>query len=188
MHLQQSINQPLAQRLEVLNTTGLVASPFTGAVAIATLLFAGASEFIGPQGAVAIPSWLTTINDADQGTLVRIFQPGVYMAELYLEQNDVGTTDTTYGISADVDVAGLTAVPSFATPGMLAVARNQTVAGETNVPLELCAPIDVSPDQSIAGVAVRFHATLSAGLAPEALVAGSPGAYFRIRRINQLHS
>ena len=188
--LQQNINQPLEHRVEVLNTTGLVPTPFTGAVATTVLLFAGASTFVGPQGAVAIPTWLTSTNDANQGTTVTIFKPGVYMVELYLEQvaDAMAGFDLVWGISQDVAAGGLTAVPAYATAGMLTVERNVSIANELVIPHKIEVPVMVSPEQSIAGSVIRFHAALQAGGPPvDALTADTPGAWFRIRRVNQLH-
>lgn len=185
MHLQQSINLPIPTRREVLNTTGLSASPHTGTINTTVLLFAGAPTFVGPQGAVPIPSWLDSANSATLGTTVTIFKPGVYMAELYLEQLD--GFDITFGISQDVAAAGLIAVPAFATAGVLTVSRNVSVATETNVPHLVKVPITVSPEQSAAGSVIRFQAALTAGGAPvDAFVADSPGAWFRIRCIGEL--
>lgn len=187
--LPQNINRPLDTRLEVFNRSGLVASPFTGATSLTVLLFAGASGFVGPQGAIQVPSWVTAVNDANLGTLVTLIEPGTYQVDLYLEQvgDPVADTDVVYGISQDVAAGGLIAVPSFATAGMLAVQRN--VSLEDIVPLPISAIAYVSPEQSIAGSIIRFHAALGAGGPPvDALTAGDPGAWFRIRRINQLHS
>jgi hypothetical protein len=183
-YLQQTIDRPLAARNEVLNTTGLVATPFTGVTSTAVLLWTGAAGFTGPQGAVQVPTWLTATNDANLGTVVTIFKPGVYSAFLYCQQ--VASVDITYGISADVVVGGLTAVPAFATAGMLAVARRVTIAGQTQVGITLAAEIMVSPEQSIAGSVVRFHATLSAGGAPAASQTAA-AVWFRIRKVNDLH-
>lgn len=189
MHLQQSINLPIPTRREVLNTTGLVASPHTGTINTTVLNFAGAATFIGPQGAVAIPSWIDSTNSATLGTTVTIFKPGVYMVELYLEQiaDAMVGFDITFGISQDVAAAGLIAVPSFATAGVIAVERHVTIATETIVPHLVKVPVTVSPEQSSAGSVIRFHAALTAGGAPvDALTADTPGAWFRVRAIGEL--
>lgn len=188
MHLRQNINQPLATRLELLNTAGLVASPYTGSASTSVLLFAGADaamQYVGPQGAVQVPSWITAISSATLGTVITIFKKGVYMVELYVEQ--LADFDLVWGISQDVAVAGLTAVPTFATAGMLTVERNVSVATETIVPHQIAVPVMVSPEQEQLGSAIRFHAALAGSAPPvDALTAGSPGAWFRIRAVNDL--
>lgn len=188
MHLQQNINQPLASRLELLNTAGLVAVPFTGSTSTTVLQFAGAAasmQFFGPQGAVQVPAWITAVTAPTTATVVTIFKKGVYMVELYIQQ--LADFDVTYGISQDVAVGGLTAVPSFATAGMLTVSRNVSIATETIVPLPIVVPVMVSPEQEQAGSVIRFHAAATAGGPPvDALTAGSPGAWFRIRAVNDL--
>jgi hypothetical protein len=191
--LRQNINQALDSRVEVLNTTGLVPSPFTGATSTTVLLFVGAPTFVGPQGAVTIPSWLTAVNDANLGTVVTILKPGVYQVDLYIEEvaDAMVGFDVVYGISQDVAVGGLTAVPAFATAGMLAVQRNVSVVNEAIVPLPISTTVMVSPEQSIAGSAIRFHAALAGGGPPvDALnpAADDPSAWYRIRRIDQLHA
>lgn len=179
-HLPQTINLPLAQRVEALNTGGLVASPFTGAVSVAVLLFTAATA-ITPAGSTA---FISAVNDANLGTVVTINEPGVYEAELFVAQ--VASVDVVLGISQDVVVGGLTAVPAFATVGMLDVQRLVTIAGQTSTARGITSRIIVSPEQADAGSLVRFHATLQAGGAPAvALVAAS--AYFRITRLNQAH-
>jgi hypothetical protein len=188
--LDQNINKPLESRLEILNTGGLVPTPFTGGTSTTVLRFAAASTFIGPQGAVQPPSFATAVNDANLGTVITIFEPGVYIADLYVQQiaDAMVGFDVTLGISQDIGAAGLTAVPSFATAGILAVHRNVSIANELIIPLPVQAPFMVSPEQSIAGSVIRFHAALTAGGAPvDALTADVPGAWFRIRRENQLH-
>jgi hypothetical protein len=183
-HLAQNINLPLSARNELLNTGGLVASPFTGAVNTSVLLFAAAATPTGPQGAVAIPSWAFATNDANAGTVVVLLEPGMYFAQLYVQQ--VASVDVTYGISQDVVVGGFTAVPAFATAGMLAVQRRVTIAGQTQISTPLSAYIPVSPENSQIGTSVRFHATLTAGGAP-AVTQTAAAAWFRIRKINDLH-
>lgn len=180
-YLPQNINLPLDQRVEVLNTGGLVASPFTGAVSVAVLLFTAASVVTGPA------AFASAANDANLGTIVTLNKPGIYSCKLYLQQVFDGAGAITFGISQDVAVGGLTAVPAFATAGMLAVRNNVNVATMTNTPLEIATRLTVSPEQADAGSLVRFHCTLSAGLAP-ALSLVAAAAYFRIRRINQLHA
>ncbi len=183
--LQQNINQPLATRLEILNTTGLVATPFTGSLSTSVLLFAGASTFVGPQGAVQVPAWIATANSATLGTTVTITKKGVYMVELYVQQ--LAAFDAVWGISQDVAVGGLTAVPAFSTVGMLTVQRNLSVATETIVPHHISVPVLVSPEQEQLGSVIRFHAALAGSAPPvDAFTAGSPGAWFRIRAINDL--
>jgi hypothetical protein len=187
--LPQNINQPLATRLEVLNTTGLVATPFTGSASTTVLNFAGAATFVGPQGAVQVPSWITATNSATLGTIVTIFKKGVYIVEFYLQQLATGAAgfDITWGISQDVAVGGLTAVPSFATSGMLTVQRNVSIIDELVVPHPISVPIMVSPEQEQAGSLIRFHAALTAGGPPvDALTADAGGAWFRIRAVNDL--
>jgi hypothetical protein len=188
--LQQHIDRPLSARNEVLNTTGLVATPFTGGTSTTVLRFNGAATFIGPQGAVQVPTWLTSVNDANLGTVVTIFKPGIYAVDFYLQIVATAMVgfDVTYGISQDVGAAGLIAVPSFATAGVLSVGRLVTIATELIVPVQVTVPVTVSPEQSIAGSAIRFQAALTAGGAPvDALTPDVGGAWFRIRAENQLH-
>jgi hypothetical protein len=183
-YLPQTIDNPLAARNEALNTTGLVATPFTGTGSTAVLLWTGAATFQGPQGAVQVPTWITAVNDAVLGTVVTLLKSGVYRASLYLQQ--VAAVDVTYGISADVVAGGLTAVPAFATAGMLAVQRRVTIAGQTQTATPIWTDIMVGPENTSAGVAVRFHAALSGGGAPAASQTAA-AAWYRIQRINDLH-
>lgn len=189
-HLQQNINQPLEARVEAFNGGGLVATPFTGGTSTTVLLFTAAATITGPQGNVAIPSWITATNDAALGTIVTIFKPGFYIVDLHVQVTATAMAgfDVVLGVSQDVAAGGLTAVPAFATSGMLAVERQVSIATETQIPIDITVPLSVSPEQSIAGSLVRFHAALQAGGPPvDALIAGAGGAWFRVRRVNQLH-
>lgn len=184
-YLPQAIDLPLTTRNDALNTGGLVATPFTGSASTAVLLFTAAATFTGPQGAVQVPDWITAVNSATLGTLVTIRKTGVYRATLYVQQ--VAAVDVTYGISQDVAVAALTAVPSFAQVGMLAVQRRVTIAGQLQVATPLSADIMVGPELETPGSVVRFHAFLSAGGAPAATQTAA-AAWFRITRINDLNA
>lgn len=185
-YLPQAIDLPLAARNELLNTGGLVASPFTGSVNTAVLLFAAAATPTGPQGAVAIPSWATSDNSATLGTSITLLKPGMYFVQLYVQQ--VASVDVVYGISQDVAAAGLlaTAIPAFATAGMLAVQRRVTIAGQTQTATPLWAIVPVSPEQSQLGSVIRFHATLGATGAP-AVTQTAAAAWYRVRKLNDLH-
>ena len=183
-YLPQAVDLPLAARNELLNTGGLVVSPFTGAVNTAVLLFTAAATPVGPQGAVAIPTWATSANDANAGTSVTLLKPGMYFVQLYCQQ--VAAVDVTYGISQDAAAGAITAVPAFATAGIVAVQRRVTIAGQTQVATHLSALVPVSPEQSIAGSVIRFLATLSAGGAP-ANTQTAAAAWYRIRKLNDLH-
>jgi hypothetical protein len=189
-HLQQNINLPLEARTEAFNGGGLVPTPFTGGTSTTVLLFASAATITGPQGNVAIPTWITATNDAALGTIVTIFKPGFYVVdfEVQVTATAMAGFDVTLGVSQDVAAGGLTAVPAFATAGMLAVARQVSIATETQIPIKLSVPVSVSPEQSIAGTLIRFHGALTGGGPPvDALIAGAGGAWFRVRRVNQLH-
>ncbi len=185
-YLPQAIDLPLASRNELLNTGGLVATPFTGSGNTAVLLFTAAATPTGPQGAVAIPSWATSANDAVAGTSVTILKPGMYFVQLYAQQ--VASVDVVYGISQDVAAAGLlaTAIPAFATAGFVSVQRRVTIAGQSQTSTLLSAVIPVSPEQSQLGSVIRFHATLGATGAPAATQTAA-AAWYRVRKINDLH-
>lgn len=183
-YLPQGIDLPLAARCEALNTTGLVATPFTGSVNTAVLLFTGAAVITGPQGNTAIPTWIASANSATDGTSVTIFKPGVYDVSLYVQQ--VASVDVTYGISQDAAAGAITAVPAFATAGIIAVARRVTIAGQTQVATGVRSTVMVSPEQSLAGSIIRFLATLSAAGAP-ANTQTAAAAWFRVRKLNDLH-
>ena len=178
-YLPQDINRPLAQRSAIVNTAGgLVASPFTGAVNTAVLLFAAAGIVSGPT------SYIVEVNDAAAGTSVVLRKPGVYEVRLYLEITE--PIDVRFGISQDVAAAGLNTEPSFATNGFLDVQRATTALLLSNSG-PITTHILVRPEQSIAGTTIRFHATIVGGAAPaNAFIAA--GCYYTILRNNQEHS
>ncbi len=180
-HLAQNINRPLSHRLAIVNTGGLVATPFVGAVNDAVLLFTAAGTQ-SPVGNVE----MVEDNDGDDGTSIAIVKPGVYQVRLYLEITE--PFDVRFGISQDVAAAGLTTEPSFATDGFLDVQRN-TAANMLSNSAGISRNVIVSPEQSLAGVGsvIRFHATLVGGAVPtNALIAA--GCYYTIVRNNQAHS
>jgi hypothetical protein len=160
-----------------------VATPFTGSANTAVLLFTGAAVITGPQGNTAIPTWIASANSATDGTSVTIFKPGMYHVALYTQQ--VASVDVTYGISQDAAAGAITAVPAFATAGILAVARRVTIAGQTQVANFLDTIVTVSPEQSISGSIIRFLAALSGGGAP-ANTQTAAAAWFRVRKLNDL--
>lgn len=179
-YLPQNINRPLSHRLAIVTTGGLVASPFTGAVNTAVLLFANLGTVSGPT------TEMVSDNDGDDGTSIAIVKPGVYQVRLYLEADE--PIDVRVGISQDVAAGGLTAEPSFATAGMLDVQRFTTLANLANA-MCLSRNVIVSPEQSLAGVGslIRFHATLVGGAAPAGAFVQA-AAYYTIVRNNQAHS
>ncbi len=175
-HLAQSINLPLTERREIVNTGGLVVSPFTGAVNDAVLLFSAAGVVTGPAAD------MVETNNANDGTSVLVRKAGIYEIKLYVEQT-AGTT-VTFGVSDDVAAAGLNSDPSFAIAGFLDVQNSVTVAGHTAA-LSVTTYAFIRPeDQSSI---IRFHATNGANGAPAAALTAK-AVYYRIRRINQLHS
>lgn len=178
-HLPQNINLPIAQRSELTNTGGIVAG-FTGTANDAVLLFA--TPFTPQQGP---PSYIVETNDAAAGTSVSINEPGVYAVELYIEP--AGANTVHFGISQDVAAAGLTTDPDFATAGFLAVGHAVSLAAAV-LPALLQTTVMVSPEQSIAGSVIRFHATDGGDAAPGAGSIIVASCYYRIRKINQLHS
>lgn len=175
--LEQGINRPLTERSEITNTGGLVASPFTGAVNDAVLLFLVAGTVVG------VPAYISEVNDANAGTSVTLFKKGVYEVKLYLEQLAAQTSE--FGISQDVAAAGLTDDPSFAIAGFLEVGVSTTIAGHRR-PLSITTTVLVQPEQEIAGTVIRFHAT-AGGDAPPAADFEQAAAYYSIRRLNDLH-
>ncbi len=175
-HFSQNINLPLSARAEILNTGGLVATPFTGVVNDAVLLFTALGVITGP------PAGIVQANDANAGTSVTLFQPGVYDVKLYLQQLAAQTTE--YGISQDVAAAGLIGDPSFAIAGFLEVRRSVSIAGQTAEPLGISTTVFVNAAQAANGTVIRFHATDGAGAAPAADFTAA-ACYYRIQRINQ---
>lgn len=176
-HLPQNLNQPLALRNEIRNEGGLVATPFTGSVAIAVLLWNLAGDRVGPT------DFMTELNSATEGTTVTIFKAGVYEATLRLEQ--AASQDTFYGISQDgVDAVRLT-TPTFANAGMLDVQHSISAAATVRM-LPITTDFVVRPEQEGTGSVIRFHAAIAGDAAPAGdLVAA--GCYYTIRRINQAH-
>ncbi len=180
--LRQNINNPDDQVAAALNTIGgFVASPFTGAVNDTVLLFAAASLVLGP------PSYIVAANDANAGTSITIFKPGVYLTEFYCEGAGE-PVDFVYGLSQDVAPAGLNSAPSFAIAGFLDVQRITYAAVVGTTPnVSIKSYVVVSPEQSAAGSIVRFHASTAAGAAPALdLLQATP--FFKILRVNQAHS
>ncbi len=176
-HLAQNINLPLALRSEIVNTGGLVADPFTGAVNDTVLLFAAVGAITGPA------AYITEINEANNGTSVTLQKAGVYEVKLYLQE--VASQTVVIGISQDVAAAGLNSDPSFAIAGFLDVQSGTTGVGQVQ-PMSLTTTIIVRPEDEVAGTVIRFHASDGANGAP----AGSftqAAAYYRIRRVNQAH-
>lgn len=177
-HLPQNINRPLTLQSAITNTGGLVVSPFTGAVNTSILLFAVAGTVSGPT------SYITETNDANAGTSVVLFKPGVYEVRLYTEIEE--PVDVRFGISQDVAAAGLTTEPSFATAGFLDVQRATTAALAANA-APITTHVLVRPEQSISGTTIRFHATLVGGAAPTDALNQAP-VYYTILRNNQEHA
>lgn len=177
-HLPQNINRPLTLQSAIVNTGGLVVSPFTGAVNTSILLFAVAGTVSGPT------SYITETNDAAAGTSVVLFKPGVYEVRLYLEITE--PVDVRFGISQDVAAAGLNTEPSFATAGFLDVQRATTAVLLSNSG-PITTHVLVRPEQSIAGTTIRFHTTLVGGAAPAAALIAA-GCYYTILRNNQEHA
>lgn len=174
-HHAANINLPIAFRSSIVNTGGFVGSPFTGAVNDTVLLFQSAGDVTGP------PSYMIEDNDADLGTSVTITSAGVYIVELHIEE--AALQASTIGISQDVDAAGLSARPSFAIGGFLAVANALSVAASA-IPMNLTVPVIVTAQQAGDGSVIRFHGSTSGGAAP----AGDfnrDTPYYRITRINQ---
>lgn len=179
-YLPQSVNFPLSERSEILNTGGLVAG-FTGAVNDAVLLFTALGVITG-----ATPAYITQTNDANLGTSVALLKSGVYSVKLYLQAAGANTVD--YGMSLDVAAAGLNSDPSFAIAGFQDVQSLIGVAGTTAIPAEVSSTIVVSPeDEGGGGTILRFHATNGANAAPGAGSLTVAACYYRIRRINAAH-
>jgi len=173
MHPRQNTNQSLSQLVEVFNRGPLVASPFTGSVNDAVLLWANASTVTGP-GAYA-----TTVNSASAGTSVTLFKPGRYSVELGLAS--AASVPLSVAISQDVAAAGLNSTPTFAINGIVDVLR-MVVPAAMNIPFKFTTELHVPRTAEQAGSIVRFHATLDAGDPPtNAIIQAS--AYFRIRNI-----
>lgn len=178
--LPQSLNFPLSERSEILNTGGLVAG-FTGAVNDAVLLFTAPGVITGPT-----PAYITQANDANAGTSVALLKKGVYSVKLYLQGAGANTVE--YGMSLDVAAAGLNSDPSFAIAGFQDVQTLVGVAGTTAIPAEISSTIIVSPeDEGGGGTIVRFHATAGGDAAPGAGSIVVAACYYRIRRINDAH-
>lgn len=176
---EQGINNPLSEQRSFVNNGGLQASPFTGVVNDAVLLFAAGGTQVGPTGDIVVA------NDANDGTSVTLNKSGIYEVKLYLEQ--LAATVLEYGISEDVAAAGLVNDPDFSILGMLEVGNNTTIAGQLQ-PIELVTTVLVSPEEEGgAGKVVRFHATDGANGAP-ALRFTQAACYYSVRRVNQLHA
>lgn len=172
-HAEQSINQSLSQRIEVLNTGGFVASPFTGSASIAVLLFTAASTITGPA------AYATAVNSATLGTVVTLFKPGRYSVELGLVT--AASIAPVIGLSQDVAVAGLTTTPTFANAGTTDVLAT-LVPAATNLPVKISTEIIVPRSLSQVGSVIRFLAALAGDAAP-ALGFIQASGYFRIRNI-----
>ncbi len=176
---QQSINSPLSLRSAIVNTGGLVGSPFTGTANIAVLLFTAAGVVTGPA------AFYNEVNDAAAGTSVTLTRAGVYSVTLHLEQ--AATQATTMGISQDVAAAGLNSRPAFTIAGFEDVWGSLSTAA-TNPSMTVTTPIYV--DDALVGAGgsvIRFHATTSGGAAPAGDLNAAP-AYYRIRLVNALHA
>jgi len=174
----QNINLPLSERRGIINTGGLVASPFTGSASDAVLLFLAAGTVTGPTADIV------ETNSATLGTSVVITAPGVYEAKLYLQQ--VPAVTVVAGISQDVAAAGLTGDPSFAIAGFIDVQTKVTIAGQTAAAWSITSTIFVPPELE-GGTTIRFHATDGAGGAPAvSLTQAAP--YYSIQKINDLHA
>lgn len=168
-------SQSQGSRLVVTNVTDLVAGK-TGAVNTAVLLWSGApAEDIGGDNVV-------DTNDADDGTTIVISQPGIYVAELDVLIVGDAAANPTLGISKNVAVGGLTAVPAYATAGMLKVLPT-TQPAATDVPQSVSAVFEVTDQEAravaggITGAIIRFHAAIAGPAAPGAGLAATPARY-----------
>lgn len=178
-HPLQGINLPLSQRSSILNTGGLVASPFTGAVNDTVLLFSAAGAVTGPA------AFIVETNDADAGTSVLLTRAGVYVVQLYLQQ--APTQASTIGISQDVAAPGLAGRPSFAIAGFTDVLDSVSVAAQ-NPSIPVSSTVEVDNDLvAVGGSVIRFHGSTTGGAAPTGDF-NQANPYYRIRLINALHA
>ena len=171
-HPRQSVNQNLDQRVEALSTGGFVASPFTGSVNTAILLFAVAATITGPA------AFIDVINSATLGTLVRLRKAGRYSVEFGVVTAASG--QPVLGVSENVAAAGLTGDASFAINGIVDVLTPLAPAA-TNLPVKITTEVIVPPSFETAAdpFGVRFHASAS-GNPPANLLIQASG-YFRVR-------
>lgn len=168
--LPQSINQARFQDIGAFNS-GLVASPFTGSINDAVLLFAAANESIqGP------PEYTTVDNSVTLGTSVTLTKKGIYAVELGLSYLAAATL-LVAGISQDA--ANLTADLLISDPGALDASGEISLAAATSGFLKLTTTVFVSPEQQAAGSVIRFHAS-AADAAPSAMLTALT-TYYRIR-------
>lgn len=137
---------------------GLNAGALQGAVDTSVLRLAtpGAATIVGTAISVA--------DNADNGSVFTIRERGIYLCEFATTQSGVGQ-DNGYGVSKDVEAAGLTAVPDMGIVGMEGAVRYSTATGE-EMNVYLCVPVVVTAAEAAAGAEIRFHG---------AAVAGGPG-------------
>ncbi len=186
--------QSAAKRVFV-RTAGIVGTPgaATGLVNTTVLQWGEAPTTL--QGSVDL---VTVVNDADLGTSVQLRAPGLYEVELYLTvlaaAGDAGAP--AFGISQDVEAAGLLQVPEFSLDGMLDVSNPRinsvTVAGST-WPLKIVSWLEVTDAQArqvvggITGSIVRFHGSEQDGTDPSAALVGAD-SYFQIQRLRDAYT
>lgn len=176
--LRQNINNPLAQRRSIVNTGGLVASPFTGSTNDVVLLFNAAGTVTGPAADIV------ETNSATDGTSVLISAPGIYLVSLYVEV--VESVTVIAGISQDQTTNLAGADPAFATPGVLDV-QTMTLPASTLAGISISRAVFVSPEDADAGSTIRFLASDGSNGAPTSALTQA-ACYYTIEQINQLHS
>jgi len=178
--------QSQQSRLVALNTGGLVAGK-TGAVNTAVLLW------FGPATLVGNPDYFEQVDDADDGTFLRITAPGNYELELrYLAVASANVL--TVGLSKDQDgAAPIVAVPSFATPGIIdTMPTTLPAATAATLPQKLVTPFEVTEEEArqvvggITGCVIRMLAAIGGPAAPGAALAQT--AYYRLRRMGAAYS
>lgn len=142
---------------------------WVGTSSAAILRFDGTPSVVGTAIAAATTAAL--------GTVISITERGLYVAELIGANVFLDAETINFGVSLNTNAAGLVALPTLATVGMLqaSAATGPTAEQSLTYAIQLSTPFAVTAAlASVAGGALlRFHATAALAAVPNTITAAS---------------